>query len=109
MANIFLKVLLMINNNYKLKFSRQFKEELQEAVNWYNLQKKGLGRELKAEVEKVVYDIVLNPTLASIKFDQVITVACGIFPYSVHYDIKESNKTSRIISFFHNKRKPNWI
>ena len=99
----------MINSNYNLKFSRQFKKELQEAVIWYNLQKKGLGRELKVEVEKIVHDIMFNPTFASIKFDQVITVSCGIFPYSIHYDIKESNKSIRLISFFHNKRKPNWI
>ena len=99
----------MINSNYTLKLSRQFKQEFQEAVIWYNLQKKGLGRELKVEVEKIVHDIMFNPTFASIKFDQVITVSCGIFPYSIHYDIKESNKSIRLISFFHNKRKPNWI
>ena len=99
----------MINSNYKLKFSRQFRKELQEAVSWYNLQKKGLGRELKVEVERNVHDIIFNPTFASIKFDQVITVACGIFPYSIPYDIQEPNKTIRMISFFHNKRKPDWI
>ena len=99
----------MINSNYKLKFSGQFKKELQEAVSWYNLQKKGLGKELKVEVENIVADIVFNPTYASVKYDQVTTVACSIFPYSIHYDIKESNKTIRMISFFHNKRKPNWF
>ena len=99
----------MINSNYKLKFSAQFKKELQEAVTWYNLQKKGLGKELKQEVERVVNDKMFNPTFASVKYDQVITVACKIFPYSIHYDIKDLNKTIRMISFFHNKRKPDWF
>ncbi len=99
----------MINSNFKLKYLGQFKKELQHAVTWYNLQKKGLGSELKAEVESIVNDILYNPTFASVKYDQVITIASKIFPYSIHYDIKESNKTVRLISFFHNKRKPDWI
>ena len=98
----------MIDSNYKLKFSQQFKKELQNAVSWYNLQRKGLGRELKTEVQLITNEILYNPTFASVKYDQVITVACKVFPYSIHYEIKESTKTVRIISFFHNKRKPTW-
>ncbi len=99
----------MINSHFKIIFSKYAQKELQEAVRWYNKQKKGLGGELKAEAKRVVEEMILNPTFASVKYDSIHVVACKIFPYTLHYEIDVNNKTIRIISFFHTKRKPDWI
>jgi toxin ParE1/3/4 len=99
----------MIESNFKIKYSKLFREELQDAIKWYDLQKKGLGRELKVEANNVIKDIVLNPTFASVKYDETRVVACNIFPYTIHYKVYESKMIVRIVSFFHTRRRPNWL
>jgi toxin ParE1/3/4 len=99
----------MINNNFIVKYSKQFQIELQDSVRWYNLQKKGLGTELREEVKNIVSDIILNPTFASIKYDDVRVVGIDIFPYTIHYKIYDTIQKIRILSLFHTKRKPNWL
>ena len=99
----------MINSQFKIKYAKHAQKELQDAVRWYNKQKKGLGTQLKAEAKRVVEEMILNPTFASIKYDSTHVVACKIFPYTLHYEIDVNIKTIWIISFFHTKRKPNWI
>jgi hypothetical protein len=99
----------MINSHFKIKFSKHAQKELQDAVIWYNKQRKGLGGELKAETKRVVEEMILNPTFASIKYDITHVVACKIFPYTLHYEIDLDSKIIRIISFFHTKRKPDWL
>lgn len=99
----------MINSHFKIKYSKHAQKELQHAVRWYNKQKKSLGGELKTEAKRVVEDMILNPTFASIKYDVTHVVACKIFTFTLHYEIDVNIKTIRIISFFHTKRKPNWL
>jgi plasmid stabilization system protein ParE len=98
----------MINSNFKIIYSKHAQKELQDAVKWYNKQKKGLGKELKVEVKKIVENILLNPNFASIKYDNTHVAACKIFPYSLHYEIDLNENLIRVISIFHNKRKPSW-
>jgi hypothetical protein len=99
----------MINRNLKIKYSNLAQKELQEAVRWYNKQKKSLGGELKADVKNVVSDIILNPTFASVKYDSTLVVACKVFPYTLHYEIDLNLERINFISIFHTKRKPNWL
>lgn len=42
---------------YKLLFSIKALHDLQEARTWYNLQQKGLGKRLMADVKKVIASI----------------------------------------------------
>jgi mRNA-degrading endonuclease RelE of RelBE toxin-antitoxin system len=77
-------------------------------VKWYNKIKKGLGKRLKNEIKEVEIHIKLNPTFASIKYKNVRTVACKIFPYRVHYEIDITNNKILITSIFHFSKEPNW-
>jgi hypothetical protein len=99
----------MINSNFKIVFSYHAQIELQQAVKWYNTQKKGLGGELKKEAKRTLGEIILNPTHASKKYDSTHVVACKTFPFTIHYEIDLKIKTIRVISFFHTKRNPNWL
>ncbi len=68
-----------------------------EALKWYNKIEKRLGNRLKSEIKSVELDIKLNPTFASIKYQDVRTIACKIFPYRVHYHIDFDNNEILII------------
>ena len=95
--------------SYKIVYSPEALIDLQEACSWYNLQQKDLGKRLISDVRKTVASIKQNPHFASIKFSNIRTAACTSFPYSIHYEIDESESLVRIISIFHFSRRPYWI
>ena len=92
-------------SRYKLIYSEEAKVDIKEANTWYNLQQKGLGKKFKADILLVVKAIEKNPFFASVKFANVRTASCNIFPYAVHYLVDEQNKLVRVISVFHFSRK----
>ncbi len=94
---------------YKLLFSIKALHDLQEARTWYNLQQKGLGKRLIADVKNVIASIKQNPYFASVKFDNIRTAACKTFPYAIHYEIDEADNIISITSIFHFSRRPYWL
>lgn len=96
-------------NKYKIVFSPEALKELKDAAAWYNKQQKGLGKRLREDVKKVIASILLNPFFASVKYENIRTAACRIFPYSVHYEINEAENIVRVLSIFHFSRKPRWL
>jgi hypothetical protein len=97
-----------MNKNYRLLFSPKALADIEEGRIWYNLQQKGLGNRLIAEVKNVITSIKRNPYFASVKFENIRTAACKTFPYAVHYEIDENQNTVRILSIFHFNRRPYW-
>jgi len=95
-------------SNFKVVFSKEAEKDLTEAIKWYNKIEKGLGAKLKQEVKEASNEIKRNPTFASIKYKNTRTVACKVFPYSIHYEIDVPNQTTRITSIFHFRRRPSW-
>ena len=98
----------MIQSNFKIVFSEEAELDLLDAVKHYNKIKKALGARLKAEVKSFASKIKKNPTFASVKYKNTRTVACKIFPYSIHYEIDLDQKTTRITAIFHFSKKPFW-
>lgn len=96
-------------NAYEVTFSRRALQDLNEARSWYNLQQRGLGKRMIADVKTIVASIKQNPCFASIKFDNIRTAARHTFPYSIHYEIDEANNLIRIVSVFHFNRRPYWL
>lgn len=82
---------------------------MRESGTWYDIQQKGLGKKFTEDVKKTVASIKSNPYFASVKFENVRTAACEVFPYSVHYEIDEEKKLIRILSIFHFNRRPYWL
>ena len=95
--------------HFTIIFSREALRDLEEARSWYNLQQKGLGKRLIADVKNVVAAIKQNPYFASVKFENIRTAACNTFPYAVHYEMDEAHNIIRIISIFHFSRRTYWL
>ena len=95
--------------SYKVLFSHQAFADLKEAKKWYNLQQRGLGQKLTLDVKATILSIKQNPTLYSVKFNNIRTFACKTFPYTIHYELDEKDKLIRIVSVFHFSRQPYWV
>lgn len=72
---------------YTAIFSDKALMELDNAVDWYDLQSFGLGEKFLNAIEKVLVSIERNPYFASIQYDEVRVAYCKKFPYGIHYEI----------------------
>jgi Txe/YoeB family toxin of Txe-Axe toxin-antitoxin module len=97
-----------MKDEYKIVFSAEALLDLKEAKFWYEHQNKGLGKKLVNDVKMLINKISANPYFASVRFENIRTPFCKIFPYSVHYEIDEAEKLCRTISIFHHSRRPYW-
>ena len=97
----------MMLGNFIVHYSEEAQLDLLNAVKWYNGINRVLGKRLKREIKNLEIQILSNPSFASIKYRNVRTIACKIFPYSVHYEIDAERHQILIISIFHFSREPN--
>ena len=91
---------------YKIVFSDIALTDIKHAKAWYNLQQKGLGKRLAADIKQTSSSIELNPFFASIKYNDVRTALCKKFPYALHYKIYQEQNLVFVTSVFHTSREP---
>jgi hypothetical protein len=70
---------------YIIEFSSGSITDIEEAVNYYNSQSRGLGNRFLSDFESVYKAIALNPFFASVKYDNIHCAAFIRFPLSIHY------------------------
>ena len=98
----------MMRGNFIIYYSEEARLDLLEAIKWYNGINISLGRRQKREIKNVEKNIKVNPAFASIKYKNIRTIACKVFPYSVHYEIDENQNRILIVSIFHFSKEPIW-
>jgi plasmid stabilization system protein ParE len=82
------------------------KEDVRDAVRWYNKQSPGLGRKFTQEVRDIVRYIRQNPQACNIRYNDVRTAVLKVFPFMLHYTIDQSSKMVIISAVLHTSRDP---
>ncbi len=80
------------------------RDELADAVNWYEDRQRGVGTRFFNEVQKVFQRIAANPQLHATVHGPVRKAAVRRFPYIVLY--REEAEEVIVISVFHTSRNP---
>jgi plasmid stabilization system protein ParE len=80
------------------------RREFDDAFDWYNLQRPGLGAEFVACVEEAFQQIARAPELRAKVHRNVRRAPVRRFPYSIYYTV-EADRIS-VIAVFHSKRNP---
>jgi plasmid stabilization system protein ParE len=81
--------------------------EYDEAADWYEQQRAGLGADLVARVREVFTRIAANPKLHAKVYKEVRKAVVAKFPYIVLY--QEEPGEVLVVSVFHTARDPvNW-
>jgi plasmid stabilization system protein ParE len=87
-----------------VKFRRQAKKELYEAVDWYEQKRLGLGSRFRSCVEEVLDRVSVAPEVHGLVHKDV---RCGVvrgFPYAVYY------RVIVVIAVLHGSRDPReWL
>lgn len=92
----------------KVVFSKLAKQELTEAVRYYELEYKGLGRRFRDEVKKAAMRISSYPRAWSIERGDIRKCLLHKFPYKLLYSIEKNHVF--VIAVAHQHRKPDyWI
>ena len=92
----------------RIIFTRIARQELEDAVRYYELEYSGLGKRLKEEVRKAALRIAAYPQAWSIVRGDVRKCLLHKFPYKVMYSVEEDHIL--VIAVAHQHRKPDyWV
>jgi len=78
--------------------------EFDEAFDWYEARRAGLGSEFAASVEQALDRISRNPLLHGMVYGEVRCTLVRRFPYGVYYLIEEERIV--VLAVFHSSRDP---
>ena len=91
---------------WELKIDVDAFKDIQEAVEWYELQLKGLGQRYKIQTIKSINSLKKNPFVFSVKYNDIRCRKIEKFPFLIHYVIDENIKTITVFAVFHTSRNP---
>jgi plasmid stabilization system protein ParE len=81
--------------------------QLQEAQDWYEAQRAGLGAEFARSLEAVVHRIARQPEGAPLVWEDVRRTHLKRFPYAVFFIVEPDRVV--VLSCMHHRRNPaNW-
>jgi plasmid stabilization system protein ParE len=89
---------------YKSVIENLAKEDLREAVKWYDSQQIGLGKKFLANVKKTINQLKSYPNIAQIRYHEVHTAIVEVYPYLIHYYVDPEVNTIIIIGILHTSR-----
>jgi hypothetical protein len=96
---------------YKLKITPEALGEIQQAIDYYNDARKGLGKIFYAALLKQFELIKKRPHARSARYDDVRFALLEKFPYAAHYTIDEQTRSIIIQAVLSDYQNPgtNWI
>ncbi|MGV3600542.1 MAG: type II toxin-antitoxin system RelE/ParE family toxin [Dyadobacter fermentans] len=81
--------------------------ELQEAFEWYEKRKTGLGNRFIAEISGCLNSVADNPYKFAQRYGRVFRFApLPVFPFVVAYRTMEEKRVIHVVSIFHTSRNP---
>ena len=90
----------------KFRFHPKARVELNEAVDYYNERRAGLGQQFFVEVEATIQRVLDFPLAWSSLSQNTRRCLTNRFPYGVIYQVKDAEV--RIIAIAHQKRRPGY-
>jgi hypothetical protein len=82
-------------------------DDIQEAIDYYDFQKDGLGEEFEEEEEVNNYLISISKTkFFQVRYDEVRCLPLKRFPYMIHYSVDEDKKLIIVRAVFNTHRSP---
>jgi plasmid stabilization system protein ParE len=89
---------------YRLVLRKATGKEYDDAGNWYEQQREGLGEEFTESVQWVLDRIAANPLIHALVLHDVRKAVVKKFPYVVYYRVRQSSVI--VLSVFHTLRDP---
>ncbi|MBI3901714.1 MAG: type II toxin-antitoxin system RelE/ParE family toxin [Nitrosomonadales bacterium] len=85
-------------------FRKQARRELDEAGDWYEKERAGLGMEFLAEIQNLTQRIANTPEQFPALYRDVRKAVARRFPYCIYF--RERNQRIVVLAVFHSARNP---
>lgn len=91
---------------YKIITTTNARIDIQEAINWEDDRKIGLGEKFFGVLDKKLNDLSITPAMGSIRYLNVRITFTPTFDYNIHYTIDIDEQAVYILRVLHSARKP---
>jgi hypothetical protein len=91
----------------EVRFHRLAAREYEEARNWYERRRAGLGPEFANETDRAIARIAKYPNRWPIYFERFRRVRLRRFPYSLYYFVVGSSRVL-VLAVAHARRRPGY-
>jgi plasmid stabilization system protein ParE len=89
---------------YTIKLSPEARIDIQDAIEYYNLQKKNLGQQLFYSIDQAIIKLQVNPFLFQKGYMGVRKCPTAKFNFAIHYFTEEN--TIVFLAVLHSSRNP---
>ena len=93
---------------WKLTYYDEVKHDVRDAKNWYFKQQPGFEKRFAEDVKQTLERLKKNPLHYEIKYRNVRSALCHVFPYAIHFYINETGGELVIIAIIHQHRDPDF-
>ncbi|MFD2035642.1 type II toxin-antitoxin system RelE/ParE family toxin [Belliella marina] len=94
---------------FKVKFTPAAKLDIDDVIEWYDGQKRGLGRKFYIHLKSKVNYIQNYPYHCQLVHRDIRNVLVDKFPFQISFIIEEFKKVVVIVAVTHTRRNPkNW-
>jgi plasmid stabilization system protein ParE len=94
--------------SWKLSYYDEVKFDVRDAKKWYFKQQPGLEKRFATDVKQTLARMQQNPLHYEVKYRNVRTALCGVFPYAIHFYIDEPGSQLVVIAVVHQHRHPDF-
>ena len=92
--------------SFRIVFLPEVLNDIQEAIDWYNLKQIGLGRKFYIALKKHQSILKAKPLIFNIRYDEIHCQKIGNYPFMFHYKVDLENKKIIVLALFHTSRDP---
>jgi len=93
--------------NYSCQFHHLAQKDYDEAYQWYELRKNGLGERFIKEVRNTIDQITVQPeTFGSRANKKFREATVDFFPYVIVYRIDKQSRVIFVVSIHHTRKNP---
>lgn len=86
--------------SYKIIYASEVYDDLQQAIDYYNAQGKGLGHRFFKTIKNQLSQIKSTALGFQVRYDDIRCAPINKFPYTIHYRVIPELKTIKIIAIF---------
>jgi len=92
--------------NFRVIFHPEVYNDIQEAIDWYNVKQFGIENRFLITVKKQLKTLDKSALQYAVRYDNVRCMPVKKFPFLVHYRVNEKQRIVQVEAIFSTYRNP---